>query len=314
MSIIPELKIDEEFEVVIPPLDEEEFKNLKKNILSDGEIYYPIITWNGILIDGHYRYKILKENPYIKFRISEKEFENRYDAMAWICQNQLGRRNLSNVQKIALMGKRYKAEKQSHGAKDGFRGNRFQKVVSVQNEHLLKKEENKTAKRIADELNVSPMTVRRAEKFVDGMEAAEEVLPGITRAIISGEIRPTQKDVMAIAKAPAERRKELAQQLRENKKLSQEEKPKQQKTRDLRKSLDALDQTHLHPETNKVTPDDMLDSFGADVEKLIRAMNFYFKEFPEILTETRYKERVRETLKPLLKYIDKLEVKNETTL
>ncbi len=309
MSVIPELKIDEEFEVVIPPLDEEEFKNLKKNILSDGEIYYPIITWNGILIDGHYRYKVLKENPDIKFRISEKEFENRYDAMAWICQNQLGRRNLSNVQKIALMGKRYKAEKQSHGSQKRFAK---KSSPSVQNEHL--EETEKTAEKIAKEMNVSPMTVRRAEKFVDGMDAAEEVSPGITRAIISGEIKPTQKDVMAIAIAPAERRKELAQQLRENKKLSQDEKPKQQKTRDLRKSLDALDQTHLHPETNKVTPDDMLDSFSADVEKLIRAMNFYFKEFPEILTETRYRERVRETLKPLLKYIDKLEVKNETTL
>ncbi len=314
MSVIPELKIDEEFEVVIPPLDEEEFKNLKKNILSDGEIYYPIITWNGILIDGHHRYKILKEHPDIKFRISEKEFENRYDAMAWICQNQLGRRNLSNVQKIALLGKRYKAEKQSHGAKDGFRGNQFQKVVSGQNVHLPKTENDITAQKIADELNVCSKTVRRAEKFVDGMDAAEEVLPGISKQIISGEIQPTQKDVIAIAKAPAERRKELTEQLRANKKLLTEEKQDRQKTRDLRKSLDALDQTHLHPETNKVTPDDMLDSFGADVEKLIRAMDFYFKEFPEILTETRYKERVRETLKPLLKYIDKLEVKNETTL
>ncbi len=311
MSVILELKIDDEFESIIPPLDEEELKNLRKNILNDGEIYHPIITWNGILIDGHHRYKILKEHPDIKFRITEKHFENRFEAIAWICQNQLGRRNLSNVQKIALMGKRYKAEKQSHGSQKRFVN---KSSPSGQNVHLEKAENDITAQKIADELNVCSKTVRRAEKFVDGMDAAEEVLPGISKQIISGEIQPTQKDVIAIAKAPAERRKELAQQLRENKKLSQEEKPKQQKTRDLRKSLDALDQTHLHPETNKVTPDDMLDSFGADVEKLIRAMDFYFKEFPEILTETRYKERVRETLKPLLKYIDKLEVKNETTL
>lgn len=308
MSEIPELKIDDEFEVVIPPLDDEEFKNLKKNILSDGEIYHPIIIWNGILIDGHHRYKILKENPNIKYRILEKHFESRYEAIAWICQNQLGRRNLSNVQKVALLGKRYKAEKNEQE----FHGNQYSKVVNPQNADSPKNES--TSRRIARELGINHSTVERAEKFVDGMDAAEEVSPGITKEIISGKIKPTQSDVMAIAKAPAERRKEMAEQLRANKKLSEEDKQKHSKTRDMRKSLEALDQTHLHPETNQVQPDDMLDSLRCDVNRLIRAMDFYFEEFPQILMETRYKDRLKEILKPLLEYIDNLEVKNETTL
>ncbi len=39
MSDLPVLKIDSEFESIIPPLDEEEFRQLTDNILRDGEIY-----------------------------------------------------------------------------------------------------------------------------------------------------------------------------------------------------------------------------------------------------------------------------------
>ncbi len=107
MNNILMLQVDEEFERVIPPLDEDEFKNLRLNILRDGEIYHPIITWNGVIVDGHHRYKILKENPTLKYRVEEKTFENRYEAISWICLNQLGRRNLSAAQKTILMGRRY---------------------------------------------------------------------------------------------------------------------------------------------------------------------------------------------------------------
>ena len=39
-----EIRVDHEFESRIPPLTEEEFRNLEKNILTAGEIYSPIIV------------------------------------------------------------------------------------------------------------------------------------------------------------------------------------------------------------------------------------------------------------------------------
>ena len=35
---------------------------------------------------------------------------------AWICKNQLGRRNFTPEQKYYLMGKQYEAEKAAHGS------------------------------------------------------------------------------------------------------------------------------------------------------------------------------------------------------
>ena len=164
---ISDLIIDKEFESVIPPLTDEEFELLKESILNDGEVYHPLVVWNNIIVDGHHRYKILKEHPEVKYRIKERAFENRYEAISWICLNQLGRRNLNDAQKKMLIGRRYKTEKMARGASDGFRGNQHKKSVKGQNVPLPD-DVHITSSRIATEMGTNEKTVRRAEKFVDG--------------------------------------------------------------------------------------------------------------------------------------------------
>ena len=208
-----DLKIDPEFEEKIPPLTEDEFSLLEQNIVADGEVLDPLIIWNNTILDGHNRYRILQKHPKIPFKTFPKDFPDKFAAIAWICRNQLGRRNLTPEQKRYLVGKQYKAEKASHGAEDGFRGNRFTGgLVSPQNEDLL--ESTKTSERIAKENGTSKSYVERAEKYADGVDAADEVLPGIRKELLSGTIHPTQSAVTAIARAAPEDRAELAQQLR----------------------------------------------------------------------------------------------------
>ena len=79
---IMELRVDPEFESKIPPLTEDEYKLLEENILSEGAVLMPIIVWNGTIVDGHNRYKILRENPDIPFTVHEKDFDNRYEAIS----------------------------------------------------------------------------------------------------------------------------------------------------------------------------------------------------------------------------------------
>ena len=90
-----ELRIDPEFESKIPPLSAEEFRQLEENILSDGIVINPIIVWNGVIVDGHNRFHILEKHPHIQYSIHEKQFDDRFSVIAWICKNQLGRRNLT---------------------------------------------------------------------------------------------------------------------------------------------------------------------------------------------------------------------------
>jgi hypothetical protein len=95
------LTIDPEFRDLIPPLTEEERRMLEGSIMKHG-CDTPLAVWNGVIVDGHNRYAICHEHG-IPFAVSEKEFESREDALAWIITNQLGRRNLTSYQRGELV-------------------------------------------------------------------------------------------------------------------------------------------------------------------------------------------------------------------
>lgn len=110
-----ELRIDPEFESKIPPLTADELARLHSSILFEGRLICPIVAWNGVVVDGHNRYRFILQHPEIKYDVYEMDFENRNEAIAWICKNQLGRRNLTPEQKKYLIGKQYEAERQARG-------------------------------------------------------------------------------------------------------------------------------------------------------------------------------------------------------
>ena len=209
-----DLMIDQEFADKIPPLTKEEFEQLEANILADGVVINPLIVWNGVIVDGHNRYRILQMHPEIPYQIHEKEFTDRYEVIAWICKNQLGRRNLTPAQRKYLIGKQYEAEKAMQGGstfreRDSETG-KF--TSSAQNEHLRPSE--KTSARIAGEIGKSQSYVRRAEEFAKGLDAAEEISPGIKQEVFSGSLKTTDSDVAAIARASPDDRLELVENLR----------------------------------------------------------------------------------------------------
>lgn len=217
-----ELKIDPEFAGKIPPLTEEEFRQLETNILEDGRILSPLIVWNGTIVDGHNRYRILQKHAELSFEVYEREFKDRYEAIIWICRNQLGRRNLTPAQRKYLIGKQYEAEKASvNGAerRNRDRSGRFQPVG--QNGPL--EEPLRTSERIARETGTGEHYVRRAERFAQGVDAAEETLPGIRQEIFTGAIKPPDSLVEAVSKATPEERKELVEQLKKPRRLPKKE-------------------------------------------------------------------------------------------
>ena len=220
--MLQHLTIDPEFASKIPPLREDELKQLEENILADGVVINPLIVWNGVIVDGHNRYRILQQHPEIQFTTYEKQFPDRYAAISWICK--LGRRNLTPQQFKYLIGQQYDAEKLA----ERFRGNQYTSVERSgcgQNVHNQNPE--RTAEKIARENNLNEKYVRRAGHFAQGVDAAEEAVPGIKQEILTGSIKPTEKAVAAIAKAPPEERPALVQQLRQAKEPEKaEEKPK----------------------------------------------------------------------------------------
>jgi len=212
MLKLSSLKIDPEFSAQILPLSFEELQQLEQNIIAEGRLLNPIITWNGYILDGHTRYRILKKHGFIKFEVEEIQLANKYEALAWICKNQLGRRNLSPERKKFLLGKEYESTKLAVGAplgsKHGIR-------KCGQNDHIFT--ESRTCQRIASEHGVGEKTVRRAEKYSQGIDAAEEAVPGAQEEILTGRIKATDAQIAALPVIPKEERPAILDELRKEK-------------------------------------------------------------------------------------------------
>ena len=168
-----ELTIDPEFESLIPPLSDEEFNQLKENILEAGECYDPIMTWNHIIVDGHNRWKIIQENPDIHYETTEMIFFSRNDVMAWMIRNQLGRRNLTAFARteLSLKLKPILAEEAEKRMKAG-------KADPVPN-----LAQGKVRDEIAKAAQVSHGTVSKVEKILD--KAPEEVKEQLRKGEVS---------------------------------------------------------------------------------------------------------------------------------
>ena len=142
MSII----IDKEFQSLIPPLSPEELQQLEENCVKDG-IRDALIVWkqsdgNDILIDGHNRWNISVKHGGIPFQIKRMEFPDRDAVIAWIADNQLGRRNLHVLDREALMAKKREALSKSAKRRmsDGGKGKEILPDLKAQTRDIIGKE------------------------------------------------------------------------------------------------------------------------------------------------------------------------------
>jgi N6-adenosine-specific RNA methylase IME4 len=168
--------IKDEFKKLIPPLAIEEFNQLEKNIIADG-CRDPLLTWNGILIDGHNRYEICTKHG-LSFSILEKDFADSSTAKLWMIDNQNGRRNLTDGWKFQLSQAKKEIllevgrEKQKETLKKG-----DSPVLSI-----VDKTEHNTRDTIANDLGWSTGKVAMADKVW------KEATPEVKEQVLTGEI------------------------------------------------------------------------------------------------------------------------------
>lgn len=105
------LKINPDFQNLIAPLSDEEFKQLEENILAHGRCRDAIKVWRNFIIDGHNRYAICQKHG-LPYEVTETRFASRKDATLWILENQLGRRNLTDTIRIELATRKVELKSQ----------------------------------------------------------------------------------------------------------------------------------------------------------------------------------------------------------
>lgn len=209
MMELKDIKVSLDFENLIPKQTAEQFKQLEENMVSEGRARNPLVVWRGhdTLVDGHHRLKILKAHPELRWSVVEQDFADEDEVKEWIIKNALGTRNLTEMQSTELRGRLYNMRKSKRGG--------FKKSTPQNGE--LKGRTRGVSEQIANELGVSHHAIETAGNFVDGLDAAEAVVPGFKDAVLTGEVKAQKQEVAAMRKQTPDEIKKSVETIKERK-------------------------------------------------------------------------------------------------
>jgi hypothetical protein len=167
---------------------------------SDVEVEAGTVVWrcegcghveprSWVLLDGHTRYPIVTTHN-VPFEIAEvKGVQTRDEAVDWIVNQQLGRRNLSDEQKSYLRGKRYNLEKRQ----DGGHGDQHS------GDHC---DPPTTAQRLAAEYRVGEATIKRDGQYAEAVDTVVETFgPEVRHEVLAGHTKLPKHTIVKSAQA-----------------------------------------------------------------------------------------------------------------
>lgn len=217
-SKTPELTVDCEFRDLIRPLLKDEYRHLEAALLADG-CREPITVWKGIIVDGHNRYEICRRLG-IPFEVRERHFDNREEAIIWICANQLGRRNISDETRRYLIGKRYEAEKVIAGRRNYSGWNQYRKREQSGDlpyeviEPDAQQERIRTSQRIGEEYHLAHGTVEKYGAYSKAVDQIAKKDPSMLPRILSGRYKISHENVLALSRMSQQEVKRFGRQMK----------------------------------------------------------------------------------------------------
>ncbi|MCL2425314.1 MAG: hypothetical protein FWD05_03145 [Oscillospiraceae bacterium] len=207
-----EIIIDEEFERILPKLDERTYAELEENILKYG-CREPLVLWNGILIDGHNRYKILQKHD-LSVNTIDMEFDSRDEVLIWIISTQIGRRNLNPLQLSFYRGLHYHADKRivtNATGKNQYVEKEAESEVVYQNDKQPKSPS--TVSRLAEQYNVSTSTISRDYQLANAINAIGEISPDVKIDILSGKTHISRRQLQELSSGPRDAIADIVDQI-----------------------------------------------------------------------------------------------------
>lgn len=196
------LEIDNEFKTLIHPLKRDEYLQLELNLTIDG-CREPIIVWNNIIIDGHNRYEICNR-LHIPYAVQHMYFDSRAEAIIWICNNQLGRRNITEETRRYLIGKQYELEKVVRKNPNAYGFNQYKKRGHEDGESF-----RRTAQKISAEYHVSTGAVQKYAIYCRALDSISEVDPDLSSKVLSGNCKISHENLVALSRRSPEEIREF---------------------------------------------------------------------------------------------------------
>ena len=190
-----ELKTDKLFEKLTVPSSPKEMEHLEQSLLRQGCIK-PITTWNGVILDGHKRYKICMAEE-IEFSTRELCFATIEDAIIWVCRQRAEHLPKYLLIYKYLVGKWYAAgivnnrRKESGFPSEGSFGPSERKDAG--------RHSYRTSIEIGSELGLNHATVEKYKSFSIALDSILEKDPPFFDLLMLGEYKVTNDKLLEMA-------------------------------------------------------------------------------------------------------------------
>lgn len=166
------LRVNPEYEKLLPKMSDEEFFELKASIQTEGQ-HYPIVANENLeVLDGHHRYKACVELG-IEPDFEVRKFEDKLHEKKFVIEANLRRRHLNNFQLVELGVPLLEIEKQlakKRQAVGGKKGRNIQLGLVPDDAKPVFK--SKATAAVAKKAGISARTFERGKKILQ--KASEE--------------------------------------------------------------------------------------------------------------------------------------------
>jgi ParB-like chromosome segregation protein Spo0J len=161
------LRLNPEYDKLLPKMSEEEFIELKKSIQTEGQ-HYPIIVNEDLeVLDGHHRFRACTELG-VEPDFEVRKFDNKLMEKKFVIEANLRRRHLNNFQLVELavplleIEKALAKKRQSMGGKNG-----RDMQLGLASDDAEIEPKAKATEAVAKKAGVSTRTFERGKKIIE---------------------------------------------------------------------------------------------------------------------------------------------------
>ncbi len=159
------LRLNPEYEKLLPKMSEEEFSELKASIQAEGQ-HYPIIVNEDLeVLDGHHRYRACTELG-LEPDFEVRKFEDKLVEKKFVIEANLRRRHLNNFQLVELAVPLLEIEKALAKKRQGDKNGR-NKELGLAPDDAEPEFKAKATEVVAKKAGVSTRTFERGKKILE---------------------------------------------------------------------------------------------------------------------------------------------------
>lgn len=205
------LRIDPEFKRLVPLLPPIERRIIEDRLCS-GTRHGSISVWEALILVDYELFDLCQQK-HIPFDIVRVSLKNREEAMAWICANQLKRKDLTEEMRRYLIGKRDTMERilGAHIAA-GIKQQNKRPAILI-GEPKYEDTASRTREKLGLEYHISYGTVRKYCLYAQMIDTVSMTAPQLVASILTGKVKISHEHLIVLSQMPEKELQEMSEYL-----------------------------------------------------------------------------------------------------